>query len=63
MSVMKTRGPSNEKTVRHVPKYVSKQMHFIQYDGRVEVEVNGERQCSKTCSNDVRNTLHVFCIV
>ena len=24
MSVMKTRGPSNEKTVRHVPKYVSK---------------------------------------
>ena len=46
----------NGKAVGHVPKYVSKQMHFfIKYGERVEMKVNGARE--------IRNTLCVFCIV
>ena len=38
----------NGKTVGHVPKFVSKEMHFfIKYGGRVEMNVNAKRQYSK----------------
>ena len=37
----------NGTTVGHVPKYVSKQIHFfIKYDERVEMKVNGKRRYS-----------------
>ena len=37
-----------EKTVEHVPKYVSEQMHiFIKDGGCVELKMNGKRQYSE----------------
>ena len=51
----------NGKTVGHVPRYMSKQMHFfiIKYGGRVEMKVNDKWRYSKDL---LRGGLEVPCL-
>ena len=48
----------NEKTVGHVPKYVSKSIHFfIKYDKKMEMKVNGKLRYLKDLQQENENRI------
>ena len=59
---------NGKKTIGHVPKYVSKQMHFfIKYCGRVKMKMNGKRRyfvnplSTKKCYTGLKNMIKMYC--